>query len=211
MNYKLPELNFSYDALEPYFDKKTMIIHHTKHHQTYINNANSILKSINNFNLSNKSIEYILFNLNKIDDLEQRQLLRNNLGGHFNHSFFWKGLSLGTNISSDFKKVLEKNFGSFSEFKQKFHSIALSRFGSGWVWLIMDNYNEKKLSIVSTANQDNPIMKKDVSSVTPGIPIIGLDVWEHSYYLKYQNNRSHYIEAFWNVINWNEAIRRFEL
>ncbi|XRX43246.1 MAG: Fe-Mn family superoxide dismutase [Buchnera aphidicola (Tetraneura sorini)] len=211
MNYKLPELNFSYDALEPYFDKKTMIIHHTKHHQTYINNANSILKSINNFDLSNKSIEYVLCNLNKIDDLEQRQLLRNNLGGHFNHSFFWKGLSLGTNISNTFNKVLEKNFGSFSEFKQKFHSIALSRFGSGWVWLIMDNYDKKKLSIVSTANQDNPIMNTDISSITSGIPIIGLDVWEHAYYLKYQNNRSHYIEAFWNVINWNEVIKRFEL
>ncbi|CAL4042465.1 Superoxide dismutase [Mn] [Buchnera aphidicola (Tetraneura ulmi)] len=209
MNYKLPELDFSYDALEPYFDKQTMIIHHTRHHQTYINNSNLALNSINS-ELSGKSIEYILYNLNKIDNLDKRQLLRNNLGGHFNHSFFWKGLSLGTNISISFKKVIEKNFGSFLEFKKKFNSVALSRFGSGWVWLVMENNNNKRLSIVSTANQDNPIMRKEISLVTSGTPIIGLDLWEHSYYLKYQNNRSNYIEAFWNVLNWNKVVKRFE-
>ncbi|MXP51417.1 Fe-Mn family superoxide dismutase [Pantoea sp. SoEX] len=203
MSYSLPQLQYSYDALEPYFDEKTMEIHHTKHHQTYINNANILLKDTK---LAELPVEDLITKLNELP-INIRDALRNNAGGHANHSFFWQSLKLNSVLQGSLKYAIENTFDGFFKFQEEFEKIALSRFGSGWVWLIKNNNN---LSIVSTANQDNPLMGKLIAGVS-GYPIIGLDLWEHAYYLKYQNRRIDYIKAFWNVINWKKAEDRFDL
>lgn len=198
MTFKLPELSFSYDALEPFFDKKTMELHYTKHHKTYINNANSVLEKLPEF--CNLSVLELIKNLNNLPD-SKKDILRNNAGGHINHSFFWKILKYGTVLQGSLKNAIEQNFGSFYNFKKEFETTALSRFGSGWIWLVKKN---NLLKIVSTANQDNPLMGIHIAGVD-GYPILGLDVWEHAYYLKYQNRRLDYIQAFWNIVNWDEV------
>ncbi|AEO08000.1 Fe-Mn family superoxide dismutase [Buchnera aphidicola] len=197
MSYVLPSLPYSYNALEPFFDEETMKIHHTKHHQNYINNTNSILE---NTTFSSLSIHELISIFNEII-LDNKNLLRNNAGGHINHCFFWKILKIGTVLTSTFKREIEKQFNTFELFKEQFELAALNHFGSGWVWLVNQN---GILSIVSTANQDNPLMGKTISN-TYGDPIIGLDLWEHAYYLKYQNRRLDYIKSFWNVVNWERA------
>ncbi|MFP3019749.1 MAG: superoxide dismutase [Mn] [Arsenophonus sp.] len=203
MNYTLPSLPYEYGTLEPYFDERTMKIHHTKHHQTYINNTNDALKDF--FELSQLDIDDLIQNLDKIP-AEKRTFLRNNAGGHANHSLFWKGLKIGTKLQGKLKSAIEYNFDNIDNFKKIFEKEAISRFGSGWAWLILKSNG--KLIVVSTANQDNPLMGEDISGVS-GYPILGLDVWEHAYYLRYENRRSEYIEAFWSVVNWNEAEKRF--
>ncbi len=201
--FSLPALPYAYDALEPYFDKQTMEIHHTRHHQTYINNANSALGI--SPELAKLTAEDLIKNLNDVP-AEKRTALRNNVGGHINHSLFWQGLKLSTVLQGTLKAAIEHDFGSFDGFKEKFEQAAQTRFGSGWAWLVVQD--EKKLAVVSTANQDHPLMG-DVVSGASGYPIIGLDVWEHAYYLKYQNRRPDYIQAFWSVVNWDEAQKRF--
>ncbi|WWO97098.1 MAG: Fe-Mn family superoxide dismutase [Candidatus Dasytiphilus stammeri] len=205
MSYSLPILPYSYDALEPYIDKLTMKIHHSKHHQNYINNTNIILNNIPN-KYSLMSVNDLIMNLNQIPE-NQKILLRNNAGGHANHSFFWSILKKGTILQGHLKLVIEKYFGSVIAFQDLFEKIALEVFGSGWVWLVKQ---EDKLVILSTANQDNPLMGKDIVGTTmSGSPIIGLDLWEHAYYLKYYNQRLNYIRAFWNIVNWDEATTRY--
>lgn len=203
MSYTLPALPYAYDALEPYFDKQTMEIHHSKHHQAYVNNANAALEGLAD-ELKRLSAEELIAQLDKVP-AEKRTALRNNAGGHANHSLFWQGLKKGTHLSSELKTAIERDFGSVEAFKEKFEQAAATRFGSGWAWLV---YQDGKLAIVSTANQDSPLMGESISG-TYGYPIIGLDVWEHAYYLKYQNRRPDYIKAFWDVVNWDEALKRF--
>jgi len=197
MSFKLPELGYAYDALEPNIDAKTMEIHHTKHHQGYTNNLNNAIKGTN---LEGKSIEDILANL----DMDNAAV-RNNGGGFYNHSLFWTVMNPEGKgrLSGDLKSAIEDAFGSFDAFKDAFSKAAATRFGSGWAWLCV--HKGGKVEVCSTANQDNPLMP----NATCGTPILGLDVWEHAYYLNYQNRRPAYIEAFFNVINWNEVERRF--
>ncbi|MGR6982005.1 superoxide dismutase [Mn] [Testudinibacter sp. P27/CKL/0425] len=203
MAYTLPELPYAYDALEPHFDKETMEIHHSKHHQAYVNNANAALEGLSEF--QDKCLGELIANLDKLP-ADKRTALRNNAGGHANHSLFWKGLKLGTTLQGALKDAIVRDFGSVEAFQAEFEKAAATRFGSGWAWLLI---NDGKLAVVSTANQDSPLMGKDVAGVE-GYPILGLDVWEHAYYLKYQNRRPDYIKAFWNVVNWDEASARFE-
>lgn len=202
MNFKLPDLPYSYNALEPFFDEKTMEIHHKKHHQTYIDNVNAALLDLPEF--SNLSILELIKKLKYLPN-HKKTIVRNNSGGHINHSIFWKFLKKNTILQGPIKKEIEHNFSNIPNFQNCFEKIAISHFGSGWVWLIKNNND---LSIISTSNQDNPLMGKDICG-TYGYPILGLDVWEHAYYLKYQNKRSEYIKAFWNVINWDEVSNRF--
>lgn len=202
MSYKLPSLGYTYDALEPYFDKQTMEIHHTKHHKTYIINTNAAL--INYPELAKLTIEKLIQNLDKVPD-NISTIIRNNAGGHANHSLFWQGLKIGTTLNGSLNAAIENDFGSFDKFQEEFYRVAATRFGSGWIWLVL---KEGKLSVVSTANQDNPLMGEEISGVC-GYPIIGLDVWEHAYYLKFQNRRLDYIKTFWNVVNWDEAEKRY--
>ncbi|PPI86283.1 Fe-Mn family superoxide dismutase [Candidatus Pantoea edessiphila] len=202
MGYSLPQLSYSYDALEPFIDKQTMEIHHIKHHQTYINNTNSILEGSE---FSSLPVNILITKLNKLP-VKIRETIRNNAGGHANHSFFWKGLKINTILKGNLKIAIENTFGNLLIFQKEFEKVALSRFGSGWAWLINKDNN---LSIVSTANQDNPLMGNAIAGVD-GNPIIGLDLWEHAYYLKYQNRRIDYVKAFWNVVDWNKATERFE-
>ncbi|KAB8309956.1 superoxide dismutase [Mn] [Erwinia endophytica] len=201
MSYSLPSLPYAYDALEPYFDKQTMEIHHTKHHQTYVNNANAALEGTE---FASLPVEELITKLDQVP-ADKKTVLRNNAGGHANHSFFWKGLKTGTTLSGDLKAAIEKDFGSVDAFKAEFEKAAATRFGSGWAWLVKKG---DKLAVVSTANQDSPLMGEAIAGVS-GTPIIGLDVWEHAYYLKYQNKRPDYIKAFWEVVNWDEAAVRF--
>lgn len=202
MSYTLPELGYAYDALEPHFDKETMEIHHSKHHQAYVNNANAALESLPEW--QNKSAEELIANLDKLP-ADKQGPLRNNAGGHVNHSIFWKGLKTGTTLQGDLKTAIERDFGSVEAFQAEFEKAATTRFGSGWAWLVVTN---GKLAVVSTANQDSPLMGKAVAGCE-GFPILGLDVWEHAYYLKFQNRRPDYIKAFWHVVNWDEAAKRF--
>ncbi|MBD2796426.1 superoxide dismutase [Mn] [Xenorhabdus sp. 18] len=204
MSYSLPSLPYSYDALEPHFDKQTMEIHHTKHHQTYVTNTNSALEALPE--LSNLDIDDLIQQLDKIP-ADKRTFVRNNAGGHSNHSLFWKGLKLGTVLGGALKAAIERDFGSVDSFKEKFEQAAATRFGSGWAWLVLKE--DGKLAVVSTANQDSPLMGEEIAGAS-GYPIVGLDVWEHAYYLKYQNRRPDYIKAFWHVVNWDEAVRRYE-
>ncbi|MEL5658936.1 superoxide dismutase [Mn] [Serratia ureilytica] len=202
MSYSLPSLPYAYDALEPHFDKQTMEIHHTKHHQTYVNNANTVLEAYPE--LAKYSVEELIQDLDKVP-ADKRTFMRNNAGGHANHSFFWKNLKTGTTLGGDLKAAIERDFGSVEKFQEEFEKAAATRFGSGWAWLVL---KDGKLAVVSTANQDSPLMGEAVAGAS-GFPIIGLDVWEHAYYLKYQNKRPDYIKAFWNVVNWDEAATRF--
>lgn len=193
MAFELPALPYAPDALEPHIDKATMEIHHGKHHQAYVTNLN---KAIEGTEWEKKSIEDILKNISKLSPA-----VRNNGGGHYNHSLFWKLLSGkgGGKPSGDLAAAIDKKFGSFDKFKEEFGNAGITRFGSGWAWLIVANGN---LEVCSTPNQDNPLM--DVAE-KKGTPILGLDVWEHAYYLKYQNKRPDYVAAFWNVVNWSEV------
>jgi Fe-Mn family superoxide dismutase len=198
--FKLPELPYSYNALEPYIDKETMTIHHQKHHGTYVDKLN---EAINKYpELKEKSIESLLSNLEAIP-ADIRETVRNNGGGHYNHSMFWTimGPNKGGEPKGKLKDDITKTFGSFDNFKKEFKTAALGRFGSGWAWLIKDK--DGKLKIVTTANQDSPIM----NGITP---IMGLDVWEHAYYLQYQNRRAEYIDNWWVVVNWDEIEKRYK-
>lgn len=203
MTYVLPNLTYSYDEFEPYIDSETMYIHYTRHHQTYVNNVNNILQSIN---MPFLTIEKLIMNLDDVP-LENKIVLRNNAGGHANHSFFWKGLKKNTVLTGNLKKMIEVQFGSFERFQKQFNHTAVNFFGSGWVWLVL---KDDILSIIATSNQDNPLMKSSITNVSLGYPIIGLDVWEHAYYLKYKNKRIDYVKSFWKIINWNEAMHRFD-
>ncbi len=197
MAFTLPPLPYAYDALEPHIDEQTMKIHHDKHHQAYVDNLN---KAIAGTEHENKSLEELIANAGKISPA-----VRNNGGGHWNHSFFWKILSKdGGQPSGRLSEAINSTFGSFDEFKTKFNAAGATRFGSGWAWLIS---RDGKLEISSTPNQDNPLM--DVAEVK-GTPILGVDVWEHAYYLKYQNKRPDYLAAVWNVINWKKVEENFE-
>ena len=197
MSFTLPGLDYDYNALEPYIDARTMEIHYTKHHQGYTNKLNAAIEGTD---LENKSIEEILAQASKAG-----AAVRNNGGGFYNHALFWKWLSPngGGQPSGALADAINSTFGSFEQFKDEFSKAAATRFGSGWAWLIK---NDSGLVISSTPNQDNPLM--DVAEVK-GTPILGLDVWEHAYYLKYQNRRPEYIEAFFNVINWDEVASKF--
>ncbi|MEI7255421.1 superoxide dismutase [Mn] [Dickeya dadantii] len=203
MSYSLPSLPYAYDALEPHFDKQTMEIHHSKHHQAYVNNANAALESLPEF--AGLSAEELITKLDQLP-ADKKGPLRNNAGGHANHSLFWKGLKLGTTLTGELKAAIERDFGSVDAFKEKFEQAAATRFGSGWAWLVLKD--DGKLAVVSTANQDSPLMGEAISGAS-GYPIVALDVWEHAYYLKYQNRRPDYIKAFWSVVNWDEAAKRF--
>lgn len=202
MSFTLPELGYSYDALEPHFDKETMEIHHSRHHQAYVNNANAVLEGSE---WADKSAEEVIANLDKIPT-EKQTAVRNNAGGHANHSLFWTVLKTGTELKGSLKDAIVRDFGSVEAFQEQFEKAAATRFGSGWAWLVKQG---DKLAVVSTANQDSPLMGKDVAGCE-GTPIIGLDVWEHAYYLKYQNKRPDYIKAFWNVVNWDKAQENFD-
>ncbi|MGK2946096.1 MAG: superoxide dismutase [Mn] [Candidatus Malihini olakiniferum] len=204
MSYSLPSLPYAYNALEPHFDKQTMEIHHSKHHQAYVNNANIALANLPE--CAHLSAEALIAKLNKVP-AEKKAALRNNAGGHANHSLFWKCLKLRTTLNGDLKTAIERDFGSVDTFKEKFEQAAETRFGSGWAWLVKA---DGKLAVTSTANQDSPLMGEAISG-TSGYPIFALDVWEHAYYLKYQNRRLDYIKAFWNVVNWDEAAARFAI
>ena len=203
MAYQLPALPYAYDALEPHFDAQTMEIHHSKHHQAYVNNANAVLANLPEW--EKLSAEELIARLAELP-VNVRTPLRNNAGGHANHSLFWQILKTGTTLQGKLKAAIERDFGSVEAFQAEFEKAAATRFGSGWAWLV---YEDGKLKVVSTANQDSPLMGQAVSGAS-GYPIIGLDVWEHAYYLKFQNRRPDYIKAFWQVVNWDEAARRFE-
>jgi Fe-Mn family superoxide dismutase len=192
--YSLPQLPYSYDSLEPYIDKMTMEIHHTKHHQTYINNLNAALEKYPEFH--NLELEEILKNLNQLPE-EIRTIVKNNGGGHYNHTLFWEIMKPNSEgePKGKLKEEIERNFGGFEEFKKIFSETAIKHFGSGWAWLVITP--DKKLKVYSLLNQDNPLINGD-------IPIMGLDVWEHAYYLKYQNRRSEYVENWWHVVNWDK-------
>lgn len=202
MSFTLPELGYSYDALEPHFDKETMEIHHSRHHEAYVNNANAALEGSE---WADKSAEEVIANLDKIP-ADKQTAVRNNAGGHANHSLFWTVLKTGTELKGSLKDAIVRDFGSVEAFQEQFEKAAATRFGSGWAWLVKQG---DKLAVVSTANQDSPLMGKDIAGCE-GTPIIGLDVWEHAYYLKYQNKRPDYIKAFWNVVNWDKAQENFD-
>ncbi|EGK1290469.1 superoxide dismutase [Listeria monocytogenes] len=199
MTYELPKLPYTYDALEPNFDKETMEIHYTKHHNTYVTKLNEAVAG--HPELASKSVEELVANLDSVPE-DIRGAVRNHGGGHANHTLFWSILSPngGGAPTGNLKAAIESEFATFDEFKEKFNAAAAARFGSGWAWLVV---NDGKLEIVSTANQDSPLSDGKT-------PVLGLDVWEHAYYLKFQNRRPEYIDTFWNVINWDEANKRFD-
>ena len=199
MSFELPKLKYSYEALEPYIDARTMEIHHTKHHAAYTSNLN---KALEGNAMEGKSIEEVLGSISSAS-----VAVRNNGGGFFNHNLFWEimGPNGGGSPKGELLDAIVKGFGSFDSFKEKFNNAAATRFGSGWAWLIKTSSGE--LVVSSSPNQDNPLM--DISEVK-GTPVLGLDVWEHAYYLKYQNRRPEYIDAFWNVVNWEEVAKRFK-
>ncbi len=197
MTFSLAPLPYAYDALEPHIDKETMTIHHDRHHQAYVDNVN---KAIAGTEHENKTIEELVKNAGTISPA-----VRNNGGGHWNHTFFWDSLKVnnGAKPTGTLAEAIDAAFGSFDAMKEKFNTVGTTRFGSGWAWLIV---KDGKLEISSTPNQDNPLM--DVADVK-GTPILACDVWEHAYYLKYQNKRPAYLEAFWNVVNWDAVADRF--
>ena len=199
MAYELPPLPYPFNALEPHIDAKTMEIHHDKHHQAYITNANKALEGYPD--LAAKPVDELLADLNKIPE-SIRTVLRNNAGGHSNHTFFWKiiGPNAGGNPKGKLAEAINSSFGGFDQFKGELEKAGIGRFGSGWAWLVVNK--EGKLQITSTANQDTPI--------SDGLkPVIGVDVWEHAYYLLYQNRRPDYLKAWWNVVNWDQAEKNF--
>jgi Fe-Mn family superoxide dismutase len=200
--FTLPPLPYAFDALEPHIDAQTMQIHHDKHHAAYVTNLNAAVAKAPE--LGGKSLDELLTGINKVPDAV-RTAVRNNGGGHWNHSMFWQWLDAskrGGEPSGALGKAIQASFGDFAKFKEQFAAAAAGRFGSGWAWLIRQG---GKLAITSTPNQDNPIM----DGVQPGDVLLGLDVWEHAYYLKYQNRRPDYVAAFWSVVNWGDVERRF--
>eukprot|EP00181_Compsopogon_caeruleus_P005967 CAMPEP_0184688950 /NCGR_PEP_ID=MMETSP0312-20130426/30378_1 /TAXON_ID=31354 /ORGANISM="Compsopogon coeruleus, Strain SAG 36.94" /LENGTH=225 /DNA_ID=CAMNT_0027146233 /DNA_START=29 /DNA_END=706 /DNA_ORIENTATION=+ len=206
--FALPSLPYAYDALEPYIDSTTMQIHHTKHHQTYVNNVNGVLSGEHAAAIKGLSLDAIQRNVAALPDAI-KTAVRNNGGGHYNHTMFWtlmgKPGACNNAPFGDLKASIESTFGSFDDMQKTFNTAAATRFGSGWAWLCVDD--AKKLFITSTPNQDNPLMAGVCDK--PGTPILGLDVWEHAYYLKYQNRRPEYIAAFWNVVNWDKVVENY--
>jgi Fe-Mn family superoxide dismutase len=206
MAFSLPSLGYDYATLEPHIDAMTMNIHHTKHHQTYVNNLNAALDKFPEF----RDLGLVEINKAVGSDKVPTEIataVRNNGGGHWNHSFFWKVMTAPSNTngpSAELKAAIDASFGSLDEMKAKFNAAAAGRFGSGWAWLAV---KDGQLVITSTPNQDNPLMKV---ADAPSIPILGLDVWEHAYYLKYQNRRPEYIAAFWNIVNWEQVNENFK-
>lgn len=198
MAFELPQLPYAYDALEPHIDKETMNIHHTKHHNTYVTNLNAALEG--NTELLSKSVEEVVANLDAVPEAA-RTAVRNNGGGHANHSLFWTILSPngGGAPTGELADAINSKFGSLDNFKTEFTKAATTRFGSGWAWLVVNN---GELEVTSTPNQDSPLMEGKT-------PVLGLDVWEHAYYLNYQNRRPDYIGAFWNVVNWDEVAKLY--
>jgi superoxide dismutase, Fe-Mn family len=198
MGFELPQLPYAYDALEPYIDKETMTIHHTKHHNTYVTNLNNALEG--NEELLSKSVEEVISNLDAVPEAS-RTAVRNNGGGHANHSLFWQVLApnAGGEPAGELADAINSKFGSFESFKDEFTKAAATRFGSGWAWLAVNN---GELEVTSTPNQDSPLMEGKT-------PVLGLDVWEHAYYLNYQNRRPEYINAFFSLVNWDEVAKRF--
>jgi len=198
MAYSLPDLPYAYDALEPHIDARTMEIHHSKHHNAYITNVNAALEG--HAELAAKGVEELISDLDAVPE-DIRTAVRNNGGGHANHSLFWTVLSGsgGGAPEGDLAAAIDRDLGGFDSFKESFSKAAATRFGSGWAWLVV---KDGKLEVLSTANQDSPLMTGE------GTPILGLDVWEHAYYLNYQNRRPDYIAAWWNVVNWDEVARR---
>ena len=198
MAYSVPDLPYDYAALVPHIDEQTMRIHHDKHHQAYVDNAN---KALDGTEWADRPVEAVLAQLDVIPE-DKRTAVRNNAGGHANHSLFWTSLSPigGGSPSGALGAAITDSSGSFDDFKEQFAAAAMGRFGSGWAWLVWDGTG---LAVKSTPNQDSPIMDSDV-------PLLGLDVWEHAYYLNYQNRRADYVAAFWNVVDWDEVGRRFE-
>ena len=205
MAYELPKLPYEYNALEPHIDARTMEIHYSKHHQTYITNLNNAIKG--KAELESKSVEDLIKNLNAVPE-DIRTAVLNNGGGHANHSFFWKimGPKAGGEPKGKLADDIKSTFGGFDQFKEKFADAGVKRFGSGWAWLIKNGSG--KLEIVSTANQDSPLMGKAIAGAE-GTPILGVDVWEHAYYLNYQNRRPDYLKAWWNVVNWDAVAKNY--
>jgi Fe-Mn family superoxide dismutase len=199
MAFTVPPLPYAFDALEPYIDKQTMEIHHDKHHGAYVTNLNKALESAPD--LQNKTVEELLANNCAIVPDNIRTAVRNNGGGHINHSMFWQIMApkAGGNPSGNVAQAINSTFGSFDQFKEKMNAAGVGRFGSGWAWLVKSG---GKVEIISTANQDSPVMEGK-------FPVMGVDVWEHAYYLKYQNRRPEYLAAWWNVVNWPEIEKRF--
>jgi Fe-Mn family superoxide dismutase len=200
MAFELPPLPYDYNALEPYIDTQTMQLHHDKHHQAYVTNANNALQGQDQ--LASMSVDDLLRNINQVPE-SIRTALRNNAGGHSNHTMFWNIMKPngGGQPTGDLANAIQQTFGSFDAFKTAFNDAGTKRFGSGWVWLVLDSSG--KLQVISTANQDSPLMD--------GLyPVMGNDVWEHAYYLKYQNRRPEYLNAWWNVVNWDEITRRYQ-
>jgi superoxide dismutase, Fe-Mn family len=199
MTHTLPPLPYDYNALEPHIDEQTMRIHHTKHHQTYVDKLNAALDK--HPDLKNKKVEDLLKHLNDVPE-DIRSAVRNHGGGHVNHTFFWEIMAphAGGEPHGKLGEAIKQTFGSFEKFKEEFTNAGLNRFGSGWAWLVV---NHGKLEIVSTANQDNPISEGKT-------PVVGVDVWEHGYYLKHQSNRGAYLKDWWNVVNWKAAEKHFE-
>lgn len=195
--FELPKLFYAFDALEPHIDARTMEIHHDKHHAAYVNNLN---KAVENTNMAGKSLEELFLNVSKLP-----VAVRNNGGSHYNHTLFWEVMApqKGGQPSGALLDAINSSFGSFETFQEKFNQAAATQFGSGWAWLV---HSGGKFIVTSTPNQDNPLM--DLADVK-GTPILGLDVWEHAYYLNYQNRRPDYITAWWNVVNWDEVAKRF--
>lgn len=199
-DYVLPKLNYAFDALEPYIDAQTMQIHYEKHHQAYITKLNEAVQKTPSF--TGQTLENLFSSLSSQSE-PFKTALRNHGGGHWNHSFFWKLLKKGTMPSGKLGEAIQRDFGSLELFQETFQKAALGQFGSGWAWLIS---KDGKLSVTSTANQENPLM--DISK-DKGKPVLGLDVWEHAYYLKYQNRRADYVKSFWSVVNWEQAESNF--
>jgi Fe-Mn family superoxide dismutase len=197
MAYELPKLTYAYDALEPFIDAQTMEIHHSKHHQAYVTNVNAALEKHADF--AARPVDELITNLNEVPE-DIRMAVRNNGGGHINHSFFWQLLKKDVAFGGEVAEAIKETFGGFDDFKKKFATAAVTRFGSGWGWLVV---NDGKLEIMSTPNQDSPLTEGKT-------PILGIDVWEHAYYLKYQNRRPDYVEAFFNVIDWNKVNEHFK-
>lgn len=197
--FQVPPLPYAYDALAPYIDAQTMRLHHDKHHQTYVTNLNTAIAKYPQ--LQNKSAEELIQNLNRIPE-DIRTVVRNNAGGHLNHSLFWNSMAptRGGIPTGELAAAINQTFGSFDQFKQQFNDLGMKRFGSGWVWLV--HTKDGKLALTSTANQDSPLMEGQY-------PLLGNDVWEHAYYLTYQNRRADYLKAWWSVVNWDEVNNRF--
>jgi len=197
MKHELPKLGYSYDALEPYIDARTMEIHYTKHHQAYIDKLNGALEKYPE--LQKKKVEELLKDLNKIPE-DIRMAVRNHGGGHFNHSFFWPIMKKDVKIGGEIQNAINARFGSFDKFKEEFTNAAMTIFGSGWAWLVVNN---NQLEVIKTSNQDSPLMEGK-------IPVLGIDMWEHAFYILRQNRKNEYVDAFWHVVNWKQVNKNYE-